>query len=98
MDCRTVEEGVDLSALFRLCGLRRIFARQTSLSLEPTQPASRTAFVREPLGNEPQKSIQSCNLFRLNNLRESEAELTLFHRFRSLDLPVWGNICPRWTH
>jgi hypothetical protein len=38
---------------------------------------------REPLGNEPQKSAQSCNLFRLNNLRESEAGLTLFYRFRS---------------
>jgi len=41
------------------------------------------ARLREPLGNEPQKSTQSCNLFRLNNLRESEAGLTLFHRFRS---------------
>jgi hypothetical protein len=41
------------------------------------------ATIKEPLGNEPQKSTQSCNLFRLNNLRESEAGLTLFHRFRS---------------
>ena len=39
--------------------------------------------VKEPLGNEPQKSTQSRNLYRLNNLRESEAGLTLFHRFRS---------------
>ena len=41
------------------------------------------ALSKEPLGNEPQKSTQSCNLFRLNNLRESEAGLTLFYRFRS---------------
>jgi hypothetical protein len=40
-------------------------------------------YAKEPLGNEPQKSAQSYNLFGLNNLRESEAGLTLFHRFRS---------------
>ena len=39
--------------------------------------------TKEPLGNEPQKSTQSCNLFCFNNLRESKAGLTLFHRFRS---------------
>jgi len=38
--------GVDLSAFLRLCGLRRIFARQTNCSLEPTPPASRTPFGR----------------------------------------------------
>ena len=38
--------------------------------------------AREPLGNEPQKSTQGRNLYRLNNYRESEAGLTLFHRFR----------------
>jgi hypothetical protein len=52
-----------------------------SATLKGPNGASRP--FREPLGNEPQKSTQSCNLFRLNNLRESEAGLTLFHRFRS---------------
>ena len=49
---------------------------------EPIKAAIYSGWLREPLGNEPQKSTQSCNLFRLNNLRESEAGLTLFHHFR----------------